>query len=159
MSRHRRWPGRLQAHRDHGAVSPWLLSLISATCHRAAPMARDVAASTMGLSIALPPESGNGGTCPLLSLQPRRAALAYTYIFMPVSPFNCIASPLAHFPAIFTNGMSSAPFSPGVPHGHLCIHSTAAANNINRSQGRHSHWLCVCLRKNVWMAMRKMREK
>lgn len=149
----RRWcsSSRLWAHRDHPAVSPWLLSLISATCHRTAPAARDEAALTIGLSIALPPKSGDGGTCPplfinSLSQQPQRC-ISIQYIFMLVSPFDCIASPPAHFRAIFTNGMSGAPFSPGVPHGLLCIHNTAAANNINRSQGRqlHMHALIVCV--------------
>lgn len=97
----RRWhcPSRPWVRTGNSMVSPWLLSLISATCHHAAPEAREAAASTMGLSIALPliPESGDGGTCPLLSSTARVNSLSLgisiQYIFMLVSPFNCIASP------------------------------------------------------------------
>ncbi len=97
MSRHRCCPGRLQARRDCRVVSPWLLSLISATCHHAAPPARDGASLTMGLSIALPPKWrwGNMSSAFInsLSQQPRRAALAY-------NTYSCQSLPSTASPAL-----------------------------------------------------------
>lgn len=130
MSRHWQCPSRLRVRTGNSMVSPWLLSLISATCHHAAPVAREAAASTMGLSIALPliPESGDGGTCPLLSSTARvnslSVGISIQYIFMLVSPFNCIASPPAHFPAVFfTNKrpiFAGSPSRPFVYSQHGC---------------------------------------
>lgn len=105
------------------------------------------------------------GTCPLLSSTAAAWDISIQYIFMQFSLLNCTPSPTAHFPVIVTNSLSSSLVSPGVPHGLLSIHSTVAENNINRSQGRHSHWpcvVCVCvfviMSQNVWTTEAGKRE-
>lgn len=113
MSRHQRCPSPLRALRDCCAVSPWLLSLISATCHHDAPLAGDAAASTMGLSIALPPKWGWGNMSSAfinsLSQQPLRAALAY-------NPYSCQCLPSTASPALLHIFQSFLQTACQVPH-------------------------------------------
>lgn len=137
-------------------MSPWLQSLISTTCHHAAPPT-DTHTTTPGRrcgsvdnrfadNSASKVVLGEHVLCLHQQLESTAAVcgISIESIFIPVSPTTCAA----RHPAHFLRTCQAAHLrreSHMVPRVPLCIHSTTAANNINRSQGHRSQLVCVCV--------------